>query len=57
MMKLSYSEKMQMIKIAKDLGYSSETIAKIRKAKTETEVDRAMITARKNGEIGSTCWR
>ena len=38
--------KKEAIKAAKQLGYGKETKDKIRKAKTESEISRILITAR-----------
>ena len=38
--------KQSAAKAAKDLGYGKEVVAKVRKAKTESEVTRIMATAR-----------
>lgn len=46
-----------LVKTAKELGYTRETIKKLRKAKTGNEATLIMTTARERGEIGSVCYR
>lgn len=46
-----------LVKTAKELGYTRETVKKLRKAKTGNEATLIMTTARERGEIGSVCYR
>lgn len=47
-------EKNRAIKAAKDLGYSSDVLTRIKNAKTDSELQRIMITARKQ-MFGDVC--
>lgn len=46
---LTKREKNNYIRIATQLGYTSETINRLHEAKTELEADRIMKTARERG--------
>lgn len=50
MSKEMYNETRKAITVAKDLGYGDDTIARIRNAKSVSEIDRILITARHNKE-------
>ena len=43
---MNKTDKKRAIKAARELGYSMETLDKLRKAKTDNEIDRILKTAR-----------
>ena len=47
---MTKTERKQIIQIAKDLGYSKDTLNKLENAKTEIEMDNIMISERRRKE-------